>query len=164
MDLLPYREFARLRLNQFPSGGNEVCEDDGTEWMEGLWITEYLGPNACVIARSRETPKESGAMKVDFQYAPTETADKMLSTIRLPLKPRMTPQDVESLVGKSDRSYSYDEERKSFDFTVGSKEKYLVRCFFFAANGLISVHVFRKDILELIAKRNAEMEADIEGD
>jgi len=132
-------------MKRFAPPGREVVEGDGFEWMGGLWISEGVGFTH--VSRHRETPDEAGGLEVFFSELPESTSRAILDAIHLPLRPGLTLQEVQSILGQPGKTFTFVPDRKTYDFTVGSKHPYHVSATIHNSEGLIGVSVIRKDVL-----------------
>jgi hypothetical protein len=146
MDLISYQEFARLRAAQFLPDGTPVYQNDGYEWMGGFWINEGIR-GFTSVSRHEDMPDEAGGLEIDFSDLPQSAILSMLDTIHLPLRPGMTLQEVQSFLGEPEHTDVFVADRKSYDFTVGSRFAYHVSTTIHEKDGLIHVAVIRKDVL-----------------
>jgi hypothetical protein len=145
MELITYEEFGRLRAAQFVPSGTPIHPIDGYEWMDGFWINEGIRGFSSV-SRHEDTPNEAGGLEIDFRdLSQAELA--MLDTIDLPLRPGMTLLEVQSVLGEPEHTDVFVADRKSYDFTVGSRFPYYVSATVHETDGLIHVAVIRKDVL-----------------
>jgi hypothetical protein len=92
-------------------------------------------------------PNEIGGLEIDFRDLSEKDALAILDAIRLPLRPGMTLQEVQPVLGKFQESVDYIEDRKGYEFDVGSLYPYEVGCIIRDSVGLIYVSVIRKDVL-----------------
>lgn len=145
MELIPYQQFAKLRMKQFVPADAEVSEGDGHEWMGGFWIHEGIGFTG--IARHEDTPDEAGGLALDFRELPESAISAIFDAIRLPLRPGMSFEAVRSVIGEPEETHVFVADRKTYDFTVGSHQPYHVSATVHDADGLIYVAVIRKDVL-----------------
>jgi len=145
MELISYEDFSRLRMKQFAPADMEVSEGDGYEWMGGFWIHEGVGFTG--VARHEDTPDEAGGLEVDIRELPESATLAIFAAIHLPLRPRMTLDEVRSIVGEPERTNVFVADRKSYNFTVGSRYPYHVSATVHDTDGLIYVVVIRKDVL-----------------
>jgi hypothetical protein len=148
MELIPYSQFAKLRLKQFVESDVEVTEGDGWEWMGGLWFGEGIS-SSTYFARLKDTPDETGGLEIDFTELPESSAQSILDTINLPLKSGMTFDEVRSALGVPEKTTSLA-GWKNNDFTLGEKHPYFVSATVDHAKGLTNLTVIRKDVLSRI--------------
>lgn len=154
MELIPYGQFAKLRLKQFVGKDVDVDDLEGTEWMGGVWISESLGITG--FRRLEATPKEMGGLEVIFEEISQEAALAILKTIQLPLTPRMTFNEVRSVLGAPEKTESPIAEWNNHEFTIGKDQPYYVSCSVDHTKGLIGLAVIRKDVLSKIEAEEAE--------
>jgi hypothetical protein len=145
MELIPYEQFGRLRLKQFVPPDAEIIEDEGYEWMGGFWINEGIGFTS--MSRHEDTPTETGGLEVDFSELPEGAASAIFGAIHLPFRRGMTLEEVHSILGESEHTHVFVADRKTYDFTVGSRYPYYVSVTVHETDGLIYVAVIRKDVL-----------------
>lgn len=145
MELIPYEDFARLRMKQL-APGKEVSESDGWEWMGGFWINEGIH-GFTSLSRHEDTPDETGGLEVHFSDLSRGEVLAMLAAIHLPLRPGMTLPEVVAVLGQPEEIHVFVSERKTYDFTVGSRCPYYVSATVHDTTGLIYVAVLRKDVL-----------------
>lgn len=148
MELIPYKEFAQLRLKQFCSPDIELFESDGYEWMDGIWICESIG--FTTVVRLRDMPDEAGGLDIDFSECPESAACAILRTVHLPLYSGMTFEAVHSVLGEPEQTEVFVSDRKSYDFAVGACYPYHISCTIHDLKGLIYLTVIRKDVLSKI--------------
>jgi hypothetical protein len=145
MELISYEQFSQLRMRHFAPADIEVSEIDGYEWMGGIWIHEGIGFTG--IARHEDTPDEAGGVEVDLRELTESATLAILDAIHLPLRPGMGLEEVRSVLGEPEHTDVFVADRKSYDFTVGSRHPYYVSATIHDTNGLIYVVVIRKDVL-----------------
>lgn len=145
MELIPYEQFGRLRLKQFVPVGTEVLEADGYEWMGGFWINEGIGFTS--MSRHEDTPHETGGLEVAFSELPESAASAIFNAIHLPLHRGMSLKEIQSVLGEPEETHVFVADRKTYDFTVGSRQRYHVSTTVHDEDGLIDVVVIRKDVL-----------------
>jgi len=146
MELIPYVEFGRLRAAQFAPAGTPIYESDGYEWMGGFWINEGIH-GFTSLSRHEQTPDETGGLEINFRELSPADIEAMLGTIRLPLRPGMTLEEVHAVLGEPERTHVFVADRETYDFTVGSSDLYHVSVTVHETDGLIHVAVIRKDVL-----------------
>lgn len=146
MELIPYTQFAKLRLKQFVGNDVEITEDEQAdlEWMGGLWINE--GVDGATFARWENTPDELGGFEFWFSAIPASASRSILEAINFPLQPGATLAELESVLGVPDKSDSLT-EWNNYDFTIGQKQPYYVSCTVDHTKGLTGLTVIRKDVL-----------------
>jgi hypothetical protein len=145
MELIPYPEFARLRMNHL-APGRQIFESDDWEWMGGLWKNE--GIRTCTsVSYHEDMPDEAGGLEVDFRDLPGADVLAIFAAIHLPLRPGMTLQEVCAVLGEPEETHMLVHDRKTYDFTVGSCFPYYVSTSVHQADGLVYVAVIRRDVL-----------------
>ena len=144
MELISYEDFSRLRMKQFAPAGIEVFEGDGYEWMGGFWIHEGIGFTG--VARHEDTPHEAGGLAVDFRELPESSTLAIFDALHL-ARPGVTLEEIRSVLGEPERTNVFVADRKSYDFTVGTRYPYHVSATVHDTDGLIYVAVIRKDVL-----------------
>ena len=145
MELILYEDFAKLRMKQL-APGKEVHESDGWEWMGGFWINEGIF-GFTSVSRHEDTPDEAGGLEVAFGELPESATLAIFDAIHLPLRQGMTLQEVRSVLGEPEQTHVFVADRKTYDFTVGSRHPYYVSATVHDSDGLIYVAVIRKDVL-----------------
>jgi hypothetical protein len=151
MELVPYENFAKLRLRDFAPANAEIGDVTDWEWQGGMWLNEGIGFTS--FSRLAEMPDETGGLEISFSQLPAEANEKILRAIGLPLSAGMSVDQVFALLGSSDKTYSFVPDRKTFEFTVGDAQSYSVSCTVDDNDGLVYVTVVRGDVLEVIAKQ-----------
>jgi len=148
MELIPYKQFGKLRLKQFAPPA-EILEapDCECEWMGGYWKSESIAQTQTHMERHEDTPKETGGLEVDFSDTPESAALAILDAIRLPLRHGMTLREVRSVLGVPETVDVFVADRKSYNFTIGTQYPYRVSATVHETDGLIFVTVIRKDVL-----------------
>jgi hypothetical protein len=86
-------------------------------------------------------------LEVDFRDLAETDVLAIFDAIHLPLQPRMTMDEVRLVLGEPEQTHVFVADRKSNDFTVGSRYPYLVSATIHETDGLIHVAVIRKDVL-----------------
>jgi hypothetical protein len=148
MDMISYSEFGRLRLRDFCR--EEIAESDipDWEWMGGLWY--YDGVGFTWFGCLHDMPKETGGLEVDFAELPEREWLRILDSLHLPLRAGMTFDMIATILGQPFEIHSYVEDRKRYEFRVGSAYPYIVSCTVLDDGGLIFVSVIRQDVLSRI--------------
>ena len=145
MELIPYSQFSKLRLRQFdPSASNEE-EIAGFEFMGLVWFEELA--EGVEFLRHENDPHRLGAVGITFEYVAPKLVAAILAATHLPLRHRMTMDDVASVLGASTRKEEAASEFVSHDFYCGDTDRYLVRCWFHTGEGPRGVEVMRADLL-----------------
>jgi len=163
MELIPYSQFAKLRLKQFVGKDVEVSESDGWEWMGGYWINEGVY-GFTSFSREEDTPDETGGLEMDFGSLPEDSAKAILDAIRLPLRSGMKLEEVYSILGEpkeKDTFGKYVHDRQTDNFKIGSEQPYYVSCTVHNENGLIYVAVVRGDVLAKIQAKEASFQEEL---
>jgi hypothetical protein len=145
MEMISYSEFGRLRLRDFC--GDEVAESNipDWEWMGGLWFGDAVG--FTWFGRLHDAPKETGGLEVDLAELPEHVWSRILDSLHLPLRAGMTFDSITSILGQPFETDFFLEDRKTYEFRVGSAQRYRVSCTVLDDDGLIFVSVIREDVL-----------------
>jgi hypothetical protein len=163
MELIPYSQFAKLRLRQFVAKNVEISKTDGWEWMEGYWINEGAY-GFTSFSREEDTTDETGGLEMDFSELPKDSAQRLLDAIRLPLRAGMKLKEVYAVLGepkKKDTLGKYVHDRQTDEFEIGFSQSYHVSCTVHKKNGLIYLSVIRGDVLKRIRKKEAAFQAKL---
>jgi hypothetical protein len=166
MELIPYNQFAKLRLKQFVGSDVEVTEGDGWEWMGGHWINEGIS-SFTSFSRLKDTPEETGGLEIDLDELPASSARAILGAIQLPLRSGMKLEEVYAVLGeptKKDAFGKHVHDRQTDEFEVGSKEAYYVSSTVHNDSGLIYLTVIRKDVLSRIQAEEAAFLAELKAE
>ena len=163
MELIPYSQFAKLRLTQFVGKDVKVSESDGWEWMGGYWINEGAY-GFTSFSREEDTPDEAGGLEMDFSELPKDSAQRILGAIRLPLLSGMKLEEVYAVLGEpvaKDTFGKYVHDRQTDEFKVGTEQPYYVSSTVHHESGLTYLAVVRGDVLKRIKKKEAAFQAEL---
>jgi len=148
MELIPYSEFAQLRLQQFCPA--DVVESDSAdwEWMGGFWYCDSIG--FTWFGRLEDMPAETGGLEIDFSELPEGAWSSILASLRLPLHAGMTCDAITGILGERVETLVFVDDRKTYKFRVGSEHPYHVSCTVQDDAGLTFVSVIREDVFTKI--------------
>ena len=146
MELISYDDFGRFDISRFAQPGRGVVQQDGYEWRGGVWTSEAVGACTCVC-RHESTPDVVGGLEVDFRDLPERDTLALFGVLHLPLRPGMSLQEVQAVLGEPRERVDFIEDRRGYGFDVGSRYPYEVGCIIRDSVGLIYVSVIRKDVL-----------------
>jgi hypothetical protein len=145
MELISYEQFVTLRLRDFVPDPAAVGETADWEWMDSHWLNEGIGFTS--FSRHVSTPDETGGLEISFPELPAEAIQRLLTRLGLPLHPGMSDDEVLSAMGEPTITHEFVPDSRTYDFTVGSSEPYLVGCTVQDTDGLIHVSVVRPDLI-----------------
>ena len=149
--LLPYKEFARLSLDQFLAGEpiprRDIALLENWEFMGGVWNGRAIGFSKFL---SLETwPEELGSIAVDTHALPDRVVSSIFKTLRLPVVAGMSVSTIESLFGSPRKKLSFVADRFTYEYVLGDVELYRVSFTIRESIGLSYVVVIRGDLLAL---------------
>jgi hypothetical protein len=145
MPLISYDQFAKLRLRDFVPDGTAIAQVSDWEWMGSCWYNEGVGFTS--FSRHVSTPDLTGGLEISFTELPDDSNQRLLSAIGLPLCPGMNTTDVLSVMGLPAETHQFVPDRRSYEFTAGDSQPYVVSCTVHESEGLIHVAVVRPDLL-----------------
>jgi hypothetical protein len=145
MELISYEQFGKLRLRDFIQDPAAVGETTDWEWMGSSWVNEGIGFTS--FSRHASTPDETGGLELSFPELSSDTTQQILAFIGLPVHPGMRHDQVRSCFGEPITTHQFVRDRRTYDFTVGSAQPYIVRCTVQETDGLIHVSVVRPDLI-----------------
>jgi hypothetical protein len=112
----------------------------GSHWHnEGIGFTSF--------SRHASTPDDTGGLEISFPELSADCNQRLLCAIGLPLRPGMSTAEVLSVLGKPIGTHQFVPDRRTYEFSVGSAQPYLVDCTVVDTVGLIHVTVVRPDLL-----------------
>ncbi len=146
MELIPYQQFGRLRIRPFFPESTRLFldEDASTECAIGLAVTEGLAFTYC--AWRPDEPGVTAELALDFrEECPAEIGLKILEAIRLPLRPGMSLDEIQAILGPPEFSELSSGEQGFARFVCGGQWPYFVGCYLTRGKGMTAIVVFRKD-------------------
>ncbi len=145
MQLISYDQFSKLRLRDFVAEGTPIGKVSVWEWMGSCWHNEGIGFTS--FSRHVSTPDQTGGLEIAFTELSDNISQRLLNTIGLPLRPGMNTTDVLSVMGTPVETQQLAPDRRSYEFTAGVPQPYLVSCTVHDTDGLIHVSIVRPDLL-----------------
>lgn len=144
-EMIPYTEFAKLRLDQFCSGGITKTGAPIWEWMGGDWYCDAIG--FTWFGRLNRSPDETGCLELNFSEVSSRESENILSAIQLPLSAGMSLEAVREVLGEPNETISFVADRKTYEYRVNSEASYRVSCTIQNEEGLIFLSIAREDVL-----------------
>ena len=149
--LIPYCEFANLRLTQFLTEHSRLQSAvqllKHWEFMGGMWAGEAISFSEFLMHEL--LPNELGSLSLEFATLPPQVSEAVMHALHLPLKAGMSENEVQACLGTPVKTLSFVPGRFTYEFTVGTECPYYVSCTVSASQGLTYVVVIRNDILAL---------------
>lgn len=145
MQLISYDQFGKLRLRDFARNDAAIGEVSDWEWMGACWHNEGIGFTS--FSRHVSTPDQTGGLEISFNELSADSSQLLLRTIGLPLRPGMSTTEVLSVMGSPADTHQYVSDRRSYEYSVGISEPYVVSCTVHDTEGLMYVTVIRSDLL-----------------
>jgi hypothetical protein len=146
LELVPYDDFARLRMGEFWPDPSAIRDDADVECCMGLGSGQRVG--FCSFLDPRHDPGRVCEVRLEaFGPAdcPDDVARAILGRIGLPLGPGMTRAEAVALLGEPVRGSAIPADGVEFlHFVVGGRWRYRVPCTF-RADRLVGVIVVRAD-------------------
>jgi hypothetical protein len=126
MELIPYEDFAALRLADFAANPAEIQHLDDWEFLDYRWVGEALGLSEWL--RPIASPEELRALSLDFLDLPYGVTQQVLAALNLPLRPGMDLSTVSGILGEPLRIWQVTPGQVSYEFLVGIAWPYRVDC------------------------------------
>lgn len=142
MELIPYVEFAELRLAQFVPQPEEIQALEDWEFMDFRWVGEGIGFTQWL--RPLEHPDELRVLSLDLPELPFAVNQRVMEALKLPLRQGMDITTVTELLGETLRTFQYIPDRVTHEFFCGGENPYRVDCTFSSEGGLVYVLVMRE--------------------
>jgi len=145
MQLIPYEQFAKLRLRDFVPDDTAIGEAADWEWMGSRWHNEGIGFTS--FSRHASTPDATGGVEISFSELPQDCIERLLSAIGLPVRPGMSISEVLSVLGSPRATRQFVADRHTYEFTAGTPQPYVVSCTVTDGEGLTYVTAVRPDLV-----------------
>lgn len=126
MELIPHKQFGRLRLIDFAPENAEVFELEDWEYLDKLWIGEAIGFTEWL--RPVKKPNTLGALSLDLSDLPDKMSQRVFSALLLPLSRGMDYNQVISVLGEPMHSRQFTSGQTSYEFQCGTDWPYEIDC------------------------------------
>jgi hypothetical protein len=143
-----YSEFARLRLRQFLPPETEICDLNGFEWNNGLWIHEGIG--FTWFGRLESAPLETAGLELNFCELTPLALSRMLGVLGLRLGAGMSSSDVMAAAGPPLKTLNFVSDRVTTMHEVGAADRFILGCTVHNVDGLIHVSLIRADVVAML--------------
>ena len=132
-ELIPYADFADLRLVHFVPPEAEVVDLSDWEYEDDVWVGEAIGFTEWL--RLQDEPEILRSISLDLSDLSAEVSDAILRRIGLPLQRGMDQDAVDAVLGSATATTHILSDRHTAEYSVGSRFPYTVSCTF-AERGL----------------------------
>jgi hypothetical protein len=151
MNIISHKEFGKLKLNQFLNKKN-ITKLRNWRFMEDSWFGEaYIFTEFLRLYKSPfKTKTKTKSISLELDRLGESTANKIIQKLGLELEEGMTIQEISNQF-KSPVFTCAQEDRISYEYIIGNKEKYYLSCTVFEKGGLnyIVMMNHKKSIREL---------------
>jgi len=134
--MIPLAEFGELRSRDFVTD-EEVTDLSNWEFLGRTWVGEVVGFTEWV--RPVEDQASLGCVSIDLGALDPECARAILARLGLPLELGMTLDQVTRACGAPTHHDEYAKDRRSYYFTVGDEDSYVLSCTILHEGGLTYV-------------------------
>jgi hypothetical protein len=121
MELIDYKNFIRLKLDDFISEKEAVRFVTAFEFLDDLWTGLSIGFTEWLQLEGNENIK---SISLDLTSLPEKSINQIIHKIGLNLKKGMTANDVLQNLGKANKVKKYTEDRISYEYLIGIKDQY----------------------------------------
>ena len=137
--MIPFRDFAALRLARFARPGDEVVRLEDWEFQDDVWVGEALGLTQ--FLRRRSEPETLRAVGLDLEGLPDATTQALMDALDLPLRFGMTEDEIRARMGNPSGAVAFAGS-SSLEFEVRAEGgAYTVSCTVDPEDGLVYLDV-----------------------
>jgi hypothetical protein len=137
-NMISYNEFGKLRLNQFIPK-TLIDELENWEFENHLWIGEAHGFSEWLCLESE--PAILRSIAIDFSEFPNDAASKVLDIVGLSIFEGMQYSEIEKVLGKPYKTFTFVQDRKSYEFKTIGSNPFIVSCTVLNEGGLTYIVV-----------------------
>ncbi len=141
--MITHHDLAPLRLKDFLPQTDRIEAVDGWEFMDKVWLGEVYGFTEWL--RLREDPEVLRSVSLDLADLDQETADRILSTLQLPLEYGMELEEVNGVLGEPSGQVQLVPNRITYEYLVGNQEKYYISATIDRLDGLVYLVAIAKE-------------------
>ena len=121
MEIIDYKNFIRLNLDDFISDKKVVRFVTGFEFLEEFWSGHCIGFTEWLQLEGNENIK---SISLDLNSLPDKSINQIIHAIGLNLKKGMTENDLVQYLGQPIKVEKYTEDRITYDYLVGVRDQY----------------------------------------
>ena len=145
MELIAYRQFAKLRLEGFFPVSRIQKVGPSVECALGLGGGQSVGFTA--VFWPDASPEIVGELQLDMRpdECPLGIAKQIIQAVKLPIGPGDSEQQVQRLLGAPEYTEPFYGKERFCRFLVGVKHPYFVGCHIHKTAGLNGLMVVRED-------------------
>ncbi len=134
MDIINYNDFNNLRLKNFVSNKQDIESFEDFEFMNGSWSGQSLGFTEWLQLDEDENTK---SISLDLNNLSDKSINKVLSTIKLGVTKGMSRDSIIAIFGQPNNTENFVSDRVTFEYVIGSTEKYYLSLTVHNHSGLI---------------------------
>ena len=123
--MMTHEEFGRLRFSEFVAE-KRIHPVTYFEFLDRYWLGETVGFSEWLRPQDRQDVLES--LSLDMEDLATEVVERVLARIQLPVRKGMVLDELVRILGAPYETNVYADDRKSFEFRLGSPDAYDVSC------------------------------------
>jgi hypothetical protein len=121
MELIDYKNFIRLKLEDFISEKKALRLVTAFEFLEDFWTGYCIGFTQWLQLEDNENIK---SISLDLNSLSEKSINQIIHAIGLKLKKGMTENDVLEYLGQPNKVKKYTEDRITYEYLVGIKDQY----------------------------------------
>lgn len=121
MEIISYNHFYTLKLADFISNMSDIEVLEDWEFMNAIWQGESLGFSEWLQLSDAQKEK---SVSLDLNDLLDTSVSKICSTLKLPVIKGMTKDEIISVFGAPKNIESFVSDRVSFEYIIGTSEKY----------------------------------------
>ena len=134
MEIISHKEFEKFRLKNFVNRPKEIVKLSDWEFMGDTWKGEAIGFTEC-LSLKREARKTK-SLSLNFSDLSQEELSKIFQYLKLPISNGMTLNEIEDILGKPINIEIFVDDRKTYEFIIGSSDEYYLSCTILNNGGL----------------------------
>lgn len=136
MDIINYSDFNNLRLEDFVSNEQNIQSFEDFEFMGGSWSGQSIGFTEWLQLDGDENTK---SISLDLNNLSDKSITKILSILKLSVAKGMSADSAIAIFGQPKNIEKFISDRVTFEYIIGSTEKYYLSLTIHHHSGLIYV-------------------------
>ena len=144
--MITHPEFAALRFADHLPPGAKLTEEDGYEWMNGIW--HYQGIGFSWFGSAMEEPGATTCLQLFADEVPAHVMARIMNRLGLPLRFGMDRAAIEGVLGNVFRTQHFADDRITCEFLTPGPEHYYLDCTILHEGGSVAFSLLRGDLYE----------------